>query len=99
MHTFSMVIEFQEHLTTHLELTKLFSDISLSNDSNKVSHKIVVNGNPYSATAKIVVPRKVAKGRNFAKNRFSVCFTDAHGSENNGKWWNLLAVWRLPPAI
>ena len=50
--TFSVVNEFQELLTTYPELTRPFSGKSLSNDSNKVSHKIVVNDYPCSARAR-----------------------------------------------
>ena len=57
--TFSVVNEFQELLTTYSELTRPFSGKSLSNDSNKVSHKIVVNGYPCSARARPLFPEKL----------------------------------------
>ena len=56
--TFYMVNEFQELLTTYPELTRPFSGKSLSNDSNQVSHRIVVNGYPCRARARPLSPEK-----------------------------------------
>ena len=64
--TFSVVNEFQKLLTTYPELTRPFSGKSLSNDSHKVSHKVVVNG--YLCHARVLCPQKKKKKKCSKRN-------------------------------